>query len=74
MSVASWRKRYAAHSLLLSRSAPAADGEAPPWVPVLVREDVAGAQQPFEATCYILAADTERLEVPRVFDAREVAS
>jgi len=69
-SLALWRKRYAAKTQLSAGALPATDCAAPAWVPVLVRED---ATSPPPAAGYVLAADTGRLEVPRGFDAREVA-
>ena len=72
VSLALWRKRYAAHCPCPTQPDAAADGGAPSWVPVLVREDV--TRPPPVMTCYVLAADAGRLEVPSGFDAREVAA
>ena len=74
MSLALWRKRYAAKSPRSARARPATDGAAPAWVPVLVRDDVSIPPQAAAAACYALVAPTGRLEVPRGFDAREVAA
>jgi transposase-like protein len=73
VSLALWRKRYAAHSPHLSRHAQATDGAAPAWVPVLVRDEEMTCPPPL-AAAYVLATNTGRLEVPRGFDAREVAA
>jgi hypothetical protein len=70
VSLTLWRKRYATKTQLPARAVTATDRAAPAWVPVLVRED---ATRPPPATCYVLAADSGRLEVPRGFDAGEVA-
>jgi transposase-like protein len=71
VSLALWRKRYSVHLPGPTSPRPTALGAAPTWVPVLVRED---STRPPPQAGYVLAADAARLEVPRGFDAHEVAA
>lgn len=74
VSLALWRKRYAAKSRRQrpARALQATAVTAPAWVPVLVRDDASSPPAP--AACYVLVADAGSLQVPRGFDAREVAA